>query len=130
MTINKRKEKQRRKQKKIHSDEWWKPISSPGELGQKWLYWNPQNSLSGYGLINPITWATIFNWSPYLQLQNTKQNLSDFTITLLFQRKINYTCIGWHSSLEYENRTEKTAKLNNKNKQAKPLLSIWFSLLL
>ena len=39
-------------------------------------------------------------WSPYLQLQNSKLNLSNFTVTSPFNREINYTCIGWHSFLE------------------------------
>ena len=50
----------------IHSGGWWKLISSAGKPEHKWLYWNPQNSCSGYQLMNPVTWVTIFDWSPYL----------------------------------------------------------------
>ena len=45
-------------------------ISSAGEPQRKWLYWNPRNSCSGHQLMSSTISVTIFNWSPYLQLQN------------------------------------------------------------
>ena len=75
-------------------------ISSAEDPEQKWLYWNPWNSRSGHPTMSPITWFTIFNLSPYLQLQDAKLNLSNFIVTSPFNTEINYTCICWHSSLE------------------------------
>ena len=47
-----------------------------------------------------INWSALPLESPYFQLQNAKLNPSNFTVTSSFDREINYTCIGWHSSLE------------------------------
>ena len=52
----------------------------------KQLLWSSTNKST--------TRVTIFYWSPYLQFQNVKLNLSDFTVTSRFNRDINYTCIG------------------------------------
>ena len=59
-------------------------MSSARKPEQKRLYWNPQNSHSGHKLLSPITSVSIFNWYPYIQLQNAKLNLSNFTATLPF----------------------------------------------
>ena len=48
----------------------------------------------GHQLMTPTTSVTVFNWSPYLQLQNAKLNVSNFDVTSPFNREINYTCIG------------------------------------
>ena len=97
----------------------WNLISSAGEPGQKWLYWNTPDSRPGHHLTSPTTWVTIFNWSPYIQLQNSKLNLSNFRVTSTFNKEINYACIGWHSSLEWINETKKIAKLNINIKNSK-----------
>ena len=99
-----------------HSGGWWNLVNSAGEPEQKWLYWNPQNSHFGQPLMSLSTWFTKFSWSPYLQLENAKFNLANFTVTAPFNREINYACIGWHSFLE-KNKTKKIAKLNRKNKK-------------
>ena len=75
--------------------------------GKKWLYWNTPDSRPGLHLTSPTTWVTIFNWSPYIQLQNSKLNLSNFRVTSTFNKEINYACIGWHSSLEWIDETKK-----------------------
>ena len=67
------------RQRSIDSGGWWNLISFAGEPDQKWFCCNPWNSHSGHQLMNPTTWVTIFNWSLYLQLQNTKLHLSNFT---------------------------------------------------
>ena len=92
-----------------------KLISSAETSEQKWLYRNLHNSRSGHQLMSPTTSITIFNCSLYLQLQNAKRNLPNYTVTSPFNRERNYTCIGWHSSLERTNK-KKEAKLNIKTK--------------
>ena len=86
--------------KNIHSGGSWKLISSVVQPQQEWLYWNPQKSHFGHQLINPTISVTIFNWYPYLQLQNAKLNLSNYTVASPFNREINYTCTSQHSCLE------------------------------
>ena len=110
ITIRKTKQRQTNKQtnkqtKNIHRSGRWNLISSAGEPEQKWLYWNPQNSRSGHQLMSPTTWVTIFNWSPYLHLQNAKLCLSNFTVTSPLNRDINYTSIGillWNKQITKE----------------------------
>ena len=77
------------------------------------------DSRPGHHLMSPTTWVTTFNWSPYIQLQNSKLNLSNFRVTSTFNKEINYACISWHSSLEWINETKKIAKLNINIKNSK-----------
>ena len=61
---------------------------------------NLRSSRSGHQLMSPTTSFHIFNWSLYLQLQNAALNLSNFTVTLTFNREINYTCILWNKQIK------------------------------
>ena len=56
------------------------------EIQSKNDYWNPRNSRSGHQRMSFTTWITIFNWSPYLQIQNVKLNLSNFNVTSPFNK--------------------------------------------
>ena len=82
--------------------QWWAV-----EPEQKRLYWNPWNSRSYNQMMSPTIWETIFIWFSYLQLQNAKLNLLNFTVTSPFNRESNYTFIGRYSSLELTNKTKK-----------------------
>ena len=80
----------------IHSGERWNSISPAGEpeciVIPKQSLWSPTDE--------PFHFDHYFDLSPYLQLQNAKLNLSNFTVTLPFHGEINCTCTGWKSSLE------------------------------
>ena len=84
----------------IYSHGWWNLISSIGEPERKWLYWNLRSSCSGHQLMSPTTWFTICNWSLYIQLQNATLDLSNWTVTLPFDKEMNYTYNVWYSSLK------------------------------
>ena len=72
--------------------------------------------------MSPTARVIIFSWSPYLHLQIAKLNLSNFTVTSPFNREINYTCIGSHSS---NKQNQKIAKLNMKHTHTKTLLLLF-----
>ena len=112
-----------KKSNNIHSGRRWDLISSTGKPEQKWLYWSPQKSCSGHQLMSLTARVIIFSWSPYLHLQIPKLNLSNFTVTSPFNREINYTCIGSHSS---NKQNQKIAKLNIKHTHKKNPIIIIF----
>ena len=68
----------------------------------------------------------IFNWSPYLQLQNAKLHLSNFTITSAFNREkiYIYIYIGWHSYMEKTNKNKKNRKIKRKKETNKTIIII------
>ena len=72
--------------------------------------------------MSPTARVIIFSWSPNLHLQIAKLNLSNFTVTSPFNREINYTCIGSHSS---HKQNQKIAKLNMKHTHKKTLLLLF-----
>ena len=72
--------------------------------------------------MSPLFSVTTFNWSPYLQLQNTKLNLSNVTVTSPFNREIIvYELIGILLRNK-QIKPKKIAKLNIKNPKTKLLL--------
>ena len=54
--------------------------------------------------MNPTTSDTITNWSPHLQLQNPKLNLSNFTATSPLNKGKN---ILWNKQIKPKNSKDK-----------------------
>lgn len=66
--------------------------------------WNTWNSHAGHELRSPTTSVIIFNWSFYIQLENTKLNLSNLlSIHLLIEKWIIHAMVGiifWNKQIK------------------------------